>query len=821
MASQSASDLVPPRIRTGYPMAAGALVLAVSLLAMASWLLREPQLMPVTGYLMVFNTALCLALAAFALFFNASRLRAGIQTAIGAVIVLLAGLVLFQHVTDYRLGIDWAGLHEWLDASNPQPGRMAPATSVALALMGACFVAMHHAKGKIAPYVVRGLAAAVMLIGLLSLIGLLLQLSVMFNTYLFREVSLPTAVCLVLIAGGQWLSAPWPASARVSEDDRIVYIGALVVVAFGGILGLAGLAALKQNTEDAIDSSLLLAVQGRATLFVTVVDAEIEEVEFIATRPNLINLYEKERPLNRSGREFLRLAAEREQAKGFLGIEFRDADGSVMASAGSLLGDATDLLFALKRPHKARIFWNQGFVLHVEVGIRNASGRVIGHVATQQPLASLTQKLFDVSTLGNTGELSVCSADSRLLYCAPQRHRRGAFEVPRQLSKGMMPMERAIEGRSGTMMTLDYRNRQVFSAHAPAGDLGVGMMLKLDTVELFEPLFRQLAYLVPLMLLLLAAGVLVLKLAVQPLASSLRTSEQRLNLALQASRRALWDWDVRSGRIYLSEQWQALLGGEARPMETTIAALRERVHPDDGPRLDQHLGDVLSGKAALYDIDHRVRTLDGRWLWIRSRGEVIARDEAGHALRMTGLNSDITNRVQMQEKLAHQATHDMLTGLPNRSLFYDRLAQAIARSRRGGNLMAVMYLDIDKFNSINDTLGHDAGDDLLVAFSRRLSTCVRNTDTVARLGGDEYAVILETLSTREDGERIAEKIVAAMRSEFTLGSRQLAITTSVGLALYDGRNEIGQDQLIKQADEALYTAKGAGRDNFKVYAAKA
>ena len=145
------------------------------------------------------------------------------------------------------------------------------------------------------------------------------------------------------------------------------------------------------------------------------------------------------------------------------------------------------------------------------------------------------------------------------------------------------------------------------------------------------------------------------------------------------------------------------------------------------------------------------------------------------------------------------------------------LDQAIARSARSGTLMAVMYLDIDKFKGINDTLGHDMGDQLLRAFSRRLVDCVRTTDTVARLGGDEYAVVLEDLGLRENGERIAEKIVTAMRPEFMLENRPLAITTSVGMAFYEGGTEISQDQLIKQADEALYQAKGAGRNNYKIF----
>ena len=130
--------------------------------------------------------------------------------------------------------------------------------------------------------------------------------------------------------------------------------------------------------------------------------------------------------------------------------------------------------------------------------------------------------------------------------------------------------------------------------------------------------------------------------------------------------------------------------------------------------------------------------------------------------------------------------------------------------------MAVMYLDIDKFKNVNDTLGHAMGDALLKDFARRLASCVRSVDTVARLGGDEFAVILEQLNDREDGCRIAEKIVAVMRPEFTLEYRTLSITTSVGVGFLQGGEEISADNLIKKADVALYAAKGAGRNNYQV-----
>jgi len=605
---------------------------------------------------------------------------------------------------------------------------------------------------------------------------------------------------------------------NISDEERIVYTGATVLIILGFIVGLVGLGTLKNNAEAALGEGLELTAQSRASLLTTLIDNRIEYVESIANRPNILRLYQElaQQPDKVENREFLGKVAASELKKGVIVLEFRNSQGETIAAAGKGLSDAM-WLFKLKRPHNARIFWDDGFVLSLEVPVRDGPN-TIGIISSQQTLAAIKDQVLDVSTFGDTGELGLCSADDRLLYCAPLRLRKGVYEIPRRPGGRPLPMDHAIEGRTGVVQTLDYRRRQVLAAYTPVSDMGLGLVLKIDTAELFQPLRNQLAYIVPLMLLLLAAGVFVLRFAVKPLTEKLRGIRQQLSLALQASRLALWDFYIPSGKIYLSEQWNAMRGGSVGPAFTTLAELRSLVHPEDAPLVDAHLGEVLKGRADKYDIDHRVQKQDGSWFWIRSRGEVVERDPDGRALRLTGTNADVSVRKSLEQQLVHQATHDVLTGLPNRSLFHDRLKQAMARCARNGTLMAVMYLDIDKFKAINDTLGHAMGDQLLKAFSRRLADCVRATDTVARLGGDEYAVVLEDVGMRENGERIAEKIVKSMRPEFVLENRALAITTSIGMAFHEGKVEIGQDRLIKQADEALYQAKGAGRNNYKVFA---
>ena len=315
-----------------------------------------------------------------------------------------------------------------------------------------------------------------------------------------------------------------------------------------------------------------------------------------------------------------------------------------------------------------------------------------------------------------------------------------------------------------------------------------------------------------------AGGALLLYWRVIPLVHKLYLGDQRLKLALDSSRSAWWDWDLRTGVVELSEHWQALLGEPARPMTTTPAEFGKLVHPEDLPALERKLRVAIKSSDIHYDVEHRVCRPDGEWMWISSVGKVVERDGEGRALRMIGINADVTRRRESAFRIEHQARNDVLTGLPNRATFDDRLGRAMARARRGKTLLALMCLAIDRFKGINDSMGRVVGDQLLRDFAQRLAYCFRAVDTVARVGGDKFAIVLEQLRTREDACRIASKTVLEMQAEFPLDGVTLEITVSVGLALYDGSEELSVDQLVGKADGALYAAKNSGRNNYHVAA---
>lgn len=293
----------------------------------------------------------------------------------------------------------------------------------------------------------------------------------------------------------------------------------------------------------------------------------------------------------------------------------------------------------------------------------------------------------------------------------------------------------------------------------------------------------------------------------------LATSQERLSLSMDGSHLALFDWNLQTNQVYLSAHWSTMLGGPPAEVTLSLPALSALVHPDDQATVQAKISAVLKGSTPFYNVEHRVRMRSGEWLWILSRGRVVERDAAGRALRLSGTNADISEQKSLEAQLQHLAEIDALTNLPNRALFNDRLQRALSRVRRNGTHMALMLLDVDHFKAINDGLGHDAGDAVLMEFSRRLVNTVRETDTVARLGGDEFTIILEDLHHADEAEMIAVKVVGAMTDDFRHADQVMRVTTSIGVAYVD---QPGEDAtaLVKRADMALYRAKAAGRNGY-------
>lgn len=291
---------------------------------------------------------------------------------------------------------------------------------------------------------------------------------------------------------------------------------------------------------------------------------------------------------------------------------------------------------------------------------------------------------------------------------------------------------------------------------------------------------------------------------------ALRESEERYALAARGANDGLWDWDLRTNKIYYSPRWKSMLGYGEQDVGTDPAEWFERVHPEDRERLEIHLQAHFRRLITHFQHEYRIKASDHSYRWMLCRGLAVW-DENGVATRIVGSQTDITDRKRAEERLLHDALHDGLTGLPNRVLFLDRLKHAITRSRRNqGRSFAVMFLDLDRFKVINDSLGHSAGDALLEAIARRLEQSLRPGDTAARLGGDEFAILLEDIGDSAAALAIAERIQQVIATPVNLGDREMFTTASIGITLYQPGYDSATD-MIRDADTAMYHAKMRGK----------
>ncbi|GAB3460318.1 hypothetical protein GCM10027321_19630 [Massilia terrae] len=298
-------------------------------------------------------------------------------------------------------------------------------------------------------------------------------------------------------------------------------------------------------------------------------------------------------------------------------------------------------------------------------------------------------------------------------------------------------------------------------------------------------------------------------------AEALATAEARWKLALSASGDGVWDCDLVTGMATLSPRAQDILDSDEPCIRLDATGLQELVHPEDMARVRYALAEHFAGRAQDYAAEHRIRRRNGEWTWVLARGTVAERDEEGRPLRMVGTFADIGLRKTREAHMRHQATHDALTGLPNRILLADRLRQAVRIAQREKTRLAVLFFDLDKFKPVNDSYGHAVGDALLVAVGQRVASCLRESDTLARVGGDEFVVLLPRCANMEDARTVGENILSQLNRPFTVEQHVLQISGSIGCAMFPDHGLDGES-LLRGADRAMYEAKNHGRNRVRV-----
>lgn len=611
---------------------------------------------------------------------------------------------------------------------------------------------------------------------------------------------------------------------------RIIPVAGTILIMVALFTGMVVFYVMQRHAEQLLSNSLQSSLQNREELATSEIQRGIEKISIIATRPLLIeqlqlanhrqNITAVRTTLARTAQSFL--------STGLSAVALYDKNGEELSRAGHF-AQHYDLGVPLQTPSGHVQLLSAGeLLLHDEISIIDA-GEVVGKVVAESPLPNFSFMFSSAKNLGHTGELALCASAGSNMQCFPTTLKSQPFVLAKRTPQGVpLPMTHALEGETGFIIAKDYRDQQVIAAYTPVGKFGLGLVLKMDSAELYAPIWRQLYALLPLLAGIIIVALLALRLLFAPLVNRLIHSEQQAHKT--------------SARLRDSEERSRALLDNVDEGIVSIAAtgIIELFNPGAERIFGYHSAEVLGKNIAMlmpepfrsaHDtyIARYLTTGEAHVIGIgrevpaqRKNGEIFPIDLrvsefslAGHR-QFIGIMRDITERKASEARITHLANHDGLTNLPNRNLVQDRIQQTIAWAQRAGSQFAVMFIDLDKFKLINDTLGHDTGDVLLQTVAQRLTAALRTGDTVGRQGGDEFIVLLASLSVPEDAALVAKKILDSLAEPYLISGHELHTSASIGIAVYpqDGNNV---DLLLKNSDTAMYHAKDAGRSNYQFF----
>ena len=296
----------------------------------------------------------------------------------------------------------------------------------------------------------------------------------------------------------------------------------------------------------------------------------------------------------------------------------------------------------------------------------------------------------------------------------------------------------------------------------------------------------------------------------------LSQNEERYSLAMQASNDGLWNWDLKTNKILYSDRWKEMLGFNDDEISDTPDEWLSRIHQEDHDRVRASIDAYLEGTTSNFEIEYRIRHFSGNYLWMMAKGLAI-RTSSGRATRFAGSQTDVSERKSNEEQMIYDALHDTLTSIPNRTLLLDRIRQSLVRRKRYPKTsFAIIFIDLDRFRLVNESLGHIHGDELLQLISARLKETIPIGDTVARLGGDEFSVLLQDIESVRDVEAIAKDIQNSFSKPFFLGDKEVFASASMGIAHSDN-NYKTPEEILRDSELAMYRAKRGGKSQSIVF----
>jgi diguanylate cyclase (GGDEF)-like protein/PAS domain S-box-containing protein len=614
------------------------------------------------------------------------------------------------------------------------------------------------------------------------------------------------------------------------RGETINIVAALLVVGVGLVTGLAVFTVMRSNADVALQRNLVSGLALRVQWVVRDIRDARVRVRMVATRPFLADKLAA--PPRRAGAA---LTAVDRGLRAFLVMRlsalalYRD-NGTLYAHVGTFMAHPV-VDMPLRGKLGATLLWNEGrgFVLRVALPVYRRHA-VVGWVVGDAPVPSLSRLLLGAKALHSEANAALCGPAGARMSCFPDTFDQSqAFvHIKRSRAGVPLPMSYALAGRSGFVLTRNYLGHRVAAAYRPVADTGLGMVLTMDTAALYAPVYHEFTIVLPLIVALLAAALLALRWQFAPLVAELVASEQSAREAharlkdTESYVQALVN-NVDEGIATISETGvvetfnpaMARFFGYA-PEEVighNVSMLMPEPHRSHHDDYLRHYRETGEARVIGTGRELTGRRRDGSEFPVDLR---VSEFYLGGARRFIGTVRDATGRKEAERRMEYVATHDALTDLPGRALIQGRIDQLIRRAERSGQLFAVMFVDLDDFKGVNDSLGHEQGDRFLRLVARRLQETLRAEDMVGRLGGDEFVILTAALVTPLDAALIADKLLRALTAPYLLEDHTLYSSASIGVALYpqDGRDV---DTLLRHSDAAMYQAKRSGRGLYRCY----
>lgn len=603
--------------------------------------------------------------------------------------------------------------------------------------------------------------------------------------------------------------------------NKISIAGSLLLIGLTLLSGFSVYKVMRSQIESTLGKGLEVALQGKERLFESQVEEGLADTYAVTTHPFLIKALQEinAQPDSADAIRIMKRDVDSLLLANFTAAFITDIRGNKIMRAGKFTKSTDDKLPLHYHDNSFLVWENDQLILHDTQDILDQDKLRIGTLTTERNLRQLTSSLREISKIGESGEFLMCELlkpGELEMACLISNIDGTKFaRLLREINGVPLPISYALDGNSGIITANDYRQVLAVASYTPMSISGIGMMLKLDEKELYGQVTEQIKTIFFYITALVIAGILLQYWLILPLVRKVTLSEHRMrkrlkeSLCLNAVRRDM-ELNLQADEFYQKVIVHLIEAMQFPEITSAMIKFGDKQIVSDRYNKDfmRQLKTQITVKGEDYGYLQVVYSEDQPFLLPEEQDLIDT------------IASDIARRIereQAEQSILKMATHDLLTDLPNRYLLRDRITQALAHGRRSQKQAAVLFVDLDYFKTINDTLGHAMGDLLLMEVAKRLcAAAIRNEDTVARQGGDEFVILLPNITGKQEAEVVAKKILNELTRSFDIDGKELHIGGSIGIALFPSDGD-GMEEMLRKSDIAMYYAKKNGRNNYQFF----